>query len=140
MGVTYAPEREETDTRPTETLPKKRAGGWSVYPDPRIGLGLGSDDELLLIENKTKVSWMLYHNFHCLGIIDSGELLVFHIVKHGSLSARPVAQGDEVEYLVLSLNYYVNHIHIYRREMGKEIEIYEMQVVSYMTRERVRKE
>ncbi|HLI07244.1 MAG TPA: hypothetical protein VKV40_11810 [Ktedonobacteraceae bacterium] len=114
---------------PTETLPERRAGGWSIYPDPRIDLGLGSDDELLLLENKTHVAWMVYHNFHRLGIIDPGEVLVFHLVKHGSLSARPVAEGDAVEYLVLSLNFYVNYVHIYRRQMGEKVEIYDMRVV-----------
>lgn len=128
LGVTCTPDVEETDTLPTKTLPERRAGGWSIYPDPRIDLGLGSDDELLLLENKTSVSWMVYHNFHRLGIIDPGEVLVFHLVKHGSLSARPVAEGDVVDYLVLSLNFYVNYVHIYRRQMGKEVEIYDMRV------------
>ncbi len=129
MGVTCAPDIDETSTLPTETLPERRAGGWSIYPDPRIDLGLGSDDELLLLENKTHVAWMVYHNFHRLGIIDPGEVLVFHLVKHGSLSARPVAEGDAVEYLVLSLNFYVNYVHIYRRQMGEKVEIYDMRVV-----------
>lgn len=129
MGVTCAPDVEETCTLPTKTLPERRAGGWSIYPDPRIDLGLGSDDELLLLENKTGVAWMVYHNFHRLGIIDPGEVLVFHLVKHGSLSVRPVAEGDAVEYLVLSLNFYVNYVHIYRRQMGEKMEIYDMQVV-----------
>lgn len=128
MGVTCAPDVEETSTLPTKTLPERSVGGWSVYPDPRIDLGLGSDDELLLLENKTGVAWMVYHNFHRLGIIDPGEVLVFHLVKHGSLSARPVAEGDAVEYLVLSLNFYVNYVHIYRRQMGEKMEIYDMQV------------
>lgn len=128
LGVTCTPDVEETDTLPTRTLPERRAGGWSIYPDPRIDLGLGSDDELLLLENKTSVSWMVYHNFHRLGIIDPGEVLVFHLVKHGSLSARPVAEGDVVEYLVLSLDFYVNYVHIYRRQMGETVEIYDMHI------------
>lgn len=126
MGVTCTPDVEETETLPTKTLPQRRVGGWSIYPDPRIDLGLGSDDELLLLENKTDVSWVVYHNFHRLGIIDPGEVLVFHLVKHGSLSARPVAEGDAVEYLVLSLTYSVTYVHIYRRQMGERMEIYDM--------------
>ena len=44
-----------------------------------------------MLENKTEVPWVVYHNFHQLGIIDPGELLVFHLCKHGSLSVRPCA-------------------------------------------------
>ena len=128
MGVTYAPEVERPDAPSTETLPLRRTGGWSIRPQPRIGLGLGSDDELLMVENKTEVRWLVYHNYHRLGIIDVGELLVFHTYKHGSLSVRPYAEGDEVEYLVLPLNFNVSYVHIYRRQIGKDIEVYDMRV------------
>ena len=128
MAITYAPDVEETDAPPTETLPQRRAGGWSIQPQPRIGLNLGSDDELLLIENKTAVAWFVYHNYHQLGIIDPNELLLFHLCKHGSLSVRPRLEGDAVDYLVLPLNYNVNYVHIVRRHMGKDLEVYDMRV------------
>lgn len=54
MAITYAPEIEELDTPITKTLPERRAGGWSLSPQPRIGLDLGSDDEVLLIEGRLK--------------------------------------------------------------------------------------
>ena len=126
MSITFAPEVEETCAPPTETLPQRRAGGWSIQPQPRVGLNLDSDDELLMLENKTEISWVVYHNFHQLGIIDPDELLVFHLCKHGSLSVRPCASGDAVEYLVLPLNYYVNQVYIYRRHMSKDVEVYDM--------------
>jgi hypothetical protein len=108
------------------TLPQRRAGGWSIQPRPRIGLDLGSDDELLLLENKTTIPWIVYHSFHQLGRINPGELLAFHFCKHGSLSVRPFETDDTVEYLVLALNYSVNQVYIYRRQMGKDVEIYDM--------------
>jgi hypothetical protein len=126
MAITYAPEVEELDVPPTETLPQRRTGGWSIQPHPRIGLALGSDHELLMLENRTELPWLVYHNYHRLGIIDPGELLVFHLYKHGSLSARPWKQSDEVECLVLSLNFDVNYVYIYQRQMSKELEIYDM--------------
>lgn len=127
MAITYDPEVESPNTPHTETLPKRHIGGWSLRPQPRIGLDLGSDDEMLMLENRTEISWTVYHNYHQLGIIDPGELLVFHLCKHGTLNVRPCAKDDIVEYLVLSLNYYVNQVYIYRRSIGKELDIYDMQ-------------
>jgi len=126
MTITSAPEIEELDTPSTETLPERRAGGWSIRPQPRIGLDLGSDDEMLLIENETTISWTLYKDYHQLGIIDPGELLVFHLCKHGTLNVRPINTTDIVEYLVLSLNYFVNQIYIYKHYIDERIEVYDM--------------
>jgi hypothetical protein len=131
MPVITAPEIErieEIDAPTTETETLRERGGWSLRPQPRIGLDLGSDDELLIISNMTNVRRMIYHNYHCLGIIDIDEVLVFHIYKHGSLSVRPynTTTGDAVEYLTLPLNYDVNYVHIYRRHMSKDVEIYDM--------------
>lgn len=126
MTITYAPEIEELNTPSTETLPERRAGGWSIRPQPRIGLDLGSDDEMLLIENETTISWTLYKDYHQLGIIDPGELLVFHLCKHGTLNVRPINTIDIVEYLVLPLNYFVNQIYIYKHYIDEHIEVYDM--------------
>ena len=128
MAITFAPEVEETSL-PTETRPQRQTGGWSIQPQPRVGLNLGSDDELLMVENKTGITWFIYHNYHQLGIIDAGELLLFHLYKHGSLSVRPRLEGDAVEYLLLPLNYNVNYVNIVRRTMGKELEVYDLRVV-----------
>jgi hypothetical protein len=78
----------------------------------------------------TDTRWMLYHNYHCLGIIDVDEVLVFHIHKYGSLSARPYnpTTGDAVEYITLSLDSSVSYVHIYRRHMSKDVEVYDMRV------------
>jgi hypothetical protein len=126
MATTYVP---SIDDPPTKTQPERRIGGWSSRPRPHIGLNLGSDDELLLLENNTEIAWIVYHNFHQLGIIDSSEMLAFHIHKHGSLNVRPCGEETSVDYLVLSLNYNVNQISIYRRRMSKELEIYDMRAL-----------
>lgn len=128
MAIPAFPEVEQ-EAPPTETQPKRRLGGWSPRPRPRVGLNLGSDDEMLLLENRTDIPWTVYHGFHQLGIIDPGELLVFHLYKHGSLSVRPVGNEDVVEYLVLSLNYYVNQVTIYKRQMGKDVAVYDMSAI-----------
>ena len=130
MAIICPPEIEQTerlDTPPTETQTLRQRGGWSLRPQPSIGLDLGSDDELLMVENMTQVRWMIYHNYHRLGIIDVGELLVFHVHKHGSLSVRPYEDtGDVVEYLVLPLKDDVTSVHIYRRQLGKDVEMFDM--------------
>lgn len=125
MAITAFPEVER-EAPSTKTQPQRRLGGWSPRPQPRIGLDLGSDDEMLLLENRTEIPWTVYHSFHQLGIIDPGELLVFHLCKHGILNVRPVGNEDAVEYLVLSLHYYVNQVNIYKRQMGTEVAVYDM--------------
>ncbi len=126
MAITYPPEIEVV---PTKTQSKRQTGKGLPRPRPRIALDLGSDDELLLLENKTALAWMVYHNFHQLGIIDVGEMLAFHIRKHGKLSARPCATQDVVEYLVLPLRYSINVVCISKRIMGKNLQIYDLQVL-----------
>ncbi len=49
--------------------------------------------------------------------------------KHGSLSVRPCEEGENVEYLVLPLDVRVHHVHIYRKRMGKDIEVYDMRAL-----------
>jgi hypothetical protein len=129
MTITYAPEIEELDAPPTETQTLRQRSGWSLRPQPRVGLDLGSDDELLMVENMTGVRWMIYHNYHRLGIIEVGELLVFHVHKHGTLSVRPYDDaGDSVEYLLLPLTYDVTYVHIYCRQIRQDIDVYDMRV------------
>jgi hypothetical protein len=125
MGLIFAPDVEIV-APPTETQPQRQAGGWSIEPEPLVGLDLGSDDDLLIIENKTEIPWFVYHNFHQIGIIDPQELLALHLCKHGNLNVRPLSDGDVIEYLVLPLDYSVNYVYIYKRQMGKDIEVYDM--------------
>ncbi len=124
-----APDREVTIDVPTEPLPVRKRGGWTPHPHPRIGLDLGSDDDMLMLENKTTISWVVYHKFHQLGIIDPAELLIFHLCKHGSLSVRPCATHDSVEYLLLTLTYDIVQVHIYRRLLRQELEVYDLRAL-----------
>src|SRR5260370_403768 len=98
---------------------------WQVALVP--GPGAGDDDELIL-ENRTEVSWRVYHHYQQLGIIDADEQRAFQLHKHGSLSVRQYDDGDDVEYLMLRLKYNVTCVHIYRRQMGKDVEVYDLRV------------
>ncbi len=124
MAIASPPEVERP---PLETAPR-RSGGWLRRLQQRIKLAFAGDDEELVLNNETAVSWRVYHNYHHLGIVDAGERRVFHLTKHGSLSARPWEEGEEVEYLVLPLSVRVQRVRIYRRRMSKEIEVYDMRI------------
>jgi hypothetical protein len=133
MAIKYAPEVERPGAPPLETKPR-RSGGWFRRLRQRVKLALAGEDEELIVENRTDVPWRVYHNYHHLGIIDAQEQQVFKLHKHGSLSVRPFTDEGEAEYLVLSLNYNVAYVYIYRRQMGKDIEVYDMRVVSTVAR------
>jgi len=117
----------EVEPPPLKTSPR-RSGGWFRRLQQRIRLALAGDDQELIVENKTRVSWRMYHDYHQLGIIDAGERRIFQIDKHGTLNVRPCADGEDVEYLVLPLSIRVHRVHIYRRSLSAEIEVYDMRV------------
>ena len=119
---------DDPDVRRERATSPRRSGGWFRRLQRRVKLALAGDDDKLVLENKTRVSWRVYHDYHQLGIIDAGEQRTFKLVKHGSLSARPYVEGENVEYLVLPLNQRVYRIFIYQRPMGQSIEVYDMRV------------
>jgi hypothetical protein len=127
MATKYSPEVESPNAPPLETKPQ-RSGGWFRRLQQRVRLALDGDDEELRVENETELSWRVYHNYHMLGIIDGGEERRFRLQKHGNLNVRPVDDGNEVEYLVLSLHLRVKRVKIYRRQMAKDLEVYDMRV------------
>ncbi|HZU66501.1 MAG TPA: hypothetical protein VFA09_04415 [Ktedonobacteraceae bacterium] len=127
MATEFATEVDRPEAPPLETRPQ-RSGGWLRRLQQRVRLAMGGDDEELIVENMTNVSWRVYHDYHMLGIIDAGESRTFRLQKHGNLNVRPVAEGDEVEYLVLSLTLHVHRVKIYRRQMARDLEVYDMRV------------
>ncbi|MBA2682134.1 MAG: hypothetical protein H0U76_27545 [Ktedonobacteraceae bacterium] len=100
-------------------------GGWIRVLRNLVRLGFGSDDALVL-ENKTKIAWRVYHDYHMLVIIDPRERQTLKIEKRGTLNVRPVEDGEEIEYLVLSLDSRVHRISIYQRRMAANLEVYDM--------------
>lgn len=128
MAIKISPETERPDSPnlPTTHTKPRRSGGWFRRIQYRIKLALAGNDEEIMLENNTVLSWKVYHDYHMLGIIDPGEARLFRLQKRGQFSARPGQEGDEVEYLVLTLNSQVRRVEIYRRHMGREIEVYDM--------------
>lgn len=124
MAIKIAPELEPP---PTQTKPERqRSDGWFTRIQRRVKLAMAGDDEELLVVNNTAISWYVYHKFHHLGILDPGETVLFRLRKRGNLNARPNLGSDAVEYLVLDLNSEIQRVEIYRRSMGKELDVYDM--------------
>jgi hypothetical protein len=100
MAIEVAP---QLDPPPTQARPQRQgAAGWFTRLRRRVKLAMAGENEKLLVTNTTPVSWHIYHKFHLLGILDSGETRLFRLRKTGSLNARPTAQSEESEYLVIS--------------------------------------
>src|SRR5207244_10916542 len=93
----------EVETPPLKTSPQ-RSGGRFRSLQRRIKLAMRGDDEELELENKTPVSWRVYHDYHQLGIIDANERLTFRLNKQRSQSARPTDDQAGVEGRVISIN------------------------------------
>ncbi len=121
-------EVKETKGPSTQTAPQ-RSGGWLRHIVRRIRLGFMGDNEVLMVENTTQLAWRIYHNYHLLGIIDAHEERTFRLTKQGTLNVRPL-EGENVEYLVLSLNDNIRYVRIYRRQLSKEVEVYDMKHVA----------
>ncbi|HZR40193.1 MAG TPA: hypothetical protein VFB12_08765 [Ktedonobacteraceae bacterium] len=122
MAIKIDPDVRQPETR---TSPR-RSGGWFRKLQQRIRLALsGSDDELVL-ENKTGISWRVYHDYHWLGTIDPGEHQTFKLEKRGTLNVRPSVDGDDIEYLVLPLDIRIHRVRIYQRRLAQDVEVYDM--------------
>src|SRR5579884_2928117 len=106
MATEFATEVDRPEAPPLETRPQ-RSGGWLRRLQQRVRLAMGGDDEELIVENMTNVSWRVYHDYHMLGIIDAGESRTFRLQKHGNLNVRPLPKAMRLStwcYLLLCMS------------------------------------
>lgn len=135
LKLVPSPERTAPAWRPlkergepsTQTKPQRQdSDGWFTRIKRRVKLAMEGDDEDLLVENTTAISWYIYHKYHLLGILDPWEIHTFRLRKSGNLNARPNQAGDATEYLVVDLDSSVQRVEIYRRKIGQELDVYDM--------------
>lgn len=119
-------ERPRTFDEPQTQTKPERADDWFTRTRRRVKLAMFGDEEEIVIVNTTTIFWLVYHNFHALGIIDPGEERTFLVQMRGKLSVRPRQESDAVEYLVLNLTGHIQRVEIYLRRMSQELETYEM--------------
>jgi len=50
-------------------------------------------------------TWLLWHNYHSLGMLEAGTERRVRVVRAGTLSARQLLPGPQAEYLLVSLAY-----------------------------------
>ncbi|QBD77646.1 hypothetical protein EPA93_17245 [Ktedonosporobacter rubrisoli] len=124
MPITTLPQREQSEESILETSPQQ-SGRWLGRMLRRVKLAMEGDDDVLLLQNKTEISWRVYHNYHLLGIVDTREERAFKLSKHGMLNTCPLA-GENVDYLVLPLNQRIHRVRIYRRRFSNEVEVYDL--------------
>jgi hypothetical protein len=57
----------------------------------------------LLLANRTDHTWLVWHNYHGLGLLDPGDERHVRLARVGTISARKLVADADSEYLLLSL-------------------------------------
>jgi hypothetical protein len=121
-----SPPEDPSSAPPLQTAPKRDAGHGKRRAR-RVKLALSGDEEELVVKNATQISWKVYHNFHQLGILDAAEKGTYQLIKAGLLTVRPL-NGDQVEYLVISLSHRVKRVLILQQHFGIDVELYDLRM------------
>lgn len=95
---------------PSAALPEPRShlqpDGWRYhFPWVKTAVSAPAYNTALLIANRTEKTWLLWHNYHSLGMLEAGIERRVRVVRTGTLSARQLLAGPQAEYLLVSLAY-----------------------------------
>lgn len=93
---------------PSAAVPEPRShlqpDGWRYhFPWVKTAVSAPAYNTALLIANRTEKSWLLWHNYHSLGLLEAGTERRVRVVRAGTLSARQLLAGPQAEYLLVSL-------------------------------------
>ncbi len=97
-------------THPSAAVPEPRShlqpDGWRYhFPWVKTAVSAPAYNSALLIANRTEKTWLLWHNYHSLGMLEAGTERRVRVVRAGTLSARQLLAGPQAEYLLVSLAY-----------------------------------
>jgi hypothetical protein len=88
-----------------EPHPYLQPDGWRFrFPWVKTAVSAPTYDGELLIANRTDATWLLWHNYHSLGLLDAGAERRVGLVRAGTVSARKLVADVNSEYLLLSLS------------------------------------
>lgn len=84
--------------------PHLQPNRWRFYfPWTKTAVSAPTYNGELLIANRTDQTWLVWHNYHSLGLLDAGKERRVRLVRAGTLSARQLVAAADSEYLLLSL-------------------------------------
>lgn len=88
-----------------EPRPDLQPNRWRFrFPWVKTAVSAPSYNGEILIANRTYETWLLWHNYHNLGLLDPGDTRLVRLVRAGTLSARQLVADVSSEYLLLSLS------------------------------------
>lgn len=87
-----------------EVHPSRQPNRWRYhFPWVKTAVSAPTYDGEILIANRTGQTWLLWHNYHSLGLVDPGTERQVRVARVGTLSARVLAAPADSEYLLLAL-------------------------------------
>src|SRR5579884_1536277 len=88
-----------------EPHPHLQPSRWQFrFPWVKTAVSAPSYNGELLIVNRTRQRWLVWHNYHRLGLFDAGDIRHVRLVRAGTISARKLVTDVNSEYLLLALS------------------------------------
>jgi hypothetical protein len=105
--------------------PRPRRSWWRfLFPWVRTAVGAPTDDDRLVVDNRTDFPWMIHLGYRRLGTVAPHTTLVEQVVKVGVLSARQADAPVGTEYLTIWLTPTAHVVQIL--DLGHEEGLYEL--------------
>jgi len=84
--------------------PKLQPNRWRFYfPWTKTAVSAPTYNGEILLANRTRRVWMVWHNYHNLGTIEPEEERRVRLVRTGTISARLFTGGADAEFILLPL-------------------------------------
>ena len=123
-------DRPPVEAPRTEPAPERRRPSWRFpWNKPKTRIAAPTEDDELLIDNRTDQAWTLHLGYRSLGRIEPHAKLLVHVVKTGMLTARPVNAPVGVGYLTAFLTGEIETVEIRGERMGGE-HLYDLQLLT----------